>query len=146
MLNLINSLQIVTLLPILGGSVFSVLTLGTIKRFFKRKPTRNPFTPPVSVLKPVRGLEKNLLRNLKTIATQDYPDYQVIYSVQDPQDPAYPILKEIQQELGKERISVVISTVEAGANGKVNNLLGAIQEARHDIIIISDSDTYLQPD
>ncbi|MEA5532646.1 bacteriohopanetetrol glucosamine biosynthesis glycosyltransferase HpnI [Crocosphaera sp. XPORK-15E] len=146
MLNLINSLQILCLVPILGGSVFSILTVGTVKRFFKRSPKTLNFTPPVSVLKPVRGLEKNLKRNLRTIATQDYPDYQVIYSVQDPQDPAYPILKEIQAEFGSDRISVVISTVEVGANGKVNNLLGGMEAARHDIIIISDSDTSLQPD
>ncbi|MDJ0598526.1 MAG: glycosyltransferase [Crocosphaera sp.] len=153
-LNIVNALQLAVLLPVLGGSIFSLLTVVTVKRFFKgsRKDRQNdtlqnnPFTPPVSVLKPVRGLEKNLKRNLRTIATQDYPNYQVIYSVQDPQDPAYPIIKGIQAEFGSDRISVVISTVEAGANGKVNNLLGAIQAAAHDIIIISDSDTHLQPD
>lgn len=146
MLSLINSLQLLCLVPILSGSVFSIVTVGTVKRFFKRSPKNTNDTPPVTVLKPVRGLEKNLKRNLRTIATQDYPNYQVIYSVQDPQDPAYPILKEIQAEFGSDRISVVISTVEAGANGKVNNLLGAMEAARHDIIIISDSDTSLRPD
>lgn len=123
-----------------------MVTVTTVQRFFQHSPKEYNFTPPVSVLKPVRGLEKNLKRNLTTIATQDYPNYQVVYSVQDAQDPAYPLLKEIQREFGSDRISVVISTVEAGANGKVNNLLGAMQEARHDIIIISDSDTYLRPD
>ncbi len=154
MLNFVNSLQFLCLVPILGGLVFSILTVGTIKSFFRGSrreqsrdtPQKINFTPPVSVLKPVRGLEKNLKRNLRTIATQDYPNYQVIYSVQDIQDPAYHILKEIEAEFGSHRISVVVSTVEAGANGKVNNLLGAIKEARHDIIIISDSDTHLQPD
>ncbi|MDJ0730575.1 MAG: glycosyltransferase [Crocosphaera sp.] len=152
MLNLINSLELVTLVPILAGSVFSVLTVATVKRFFKgsrRDPqsgTPQNFTPPVTVLKPVRGLEKNLKHNLRTIATQDYPDYQVIYSVQDPQDPAYLIIKDIQAEFGRDRISVVISRVEAGANGKVNNLLGAMEAACHDIIIISDSDTRLRSD
>lgn len=144
---MIDGLQGLCLIPVVGGSIFSLLTVATVKRFFERFPHQNNhFTPPVSVLKPVRGLEKNLKRNLRTIATQDYPNYQVIYSVQDPQDSAYPILKEIQREFGSERISVVISNVEAGANGKVNNLLGAIEEARHDIIIISDSDTNLRPD
>ena len=144
--NLIHSVQWLCLIPIIGGSIFSLLTVATVKRFFKRTPQNNHFTPPVSVLKPVRGLEKNLKQNLRTIATQDYPNYQVIYSVQDPKDPAYPIIKEIQAEFGSDNISVVISRVEAGANGKVNNLLGAMEEASHDIIIISDSDTHLRPD
>ena len=146
LLNFINGLQLVALVPILGGSVFSVLTFLTVKRFFKRPPQKTNFTPPVTVLKPVRGLEKNLQHNLRTIATQDYPHYQVIYSVQDPQDPAYPIIKDIQAEFGSDRVSVVISRVEAGANGKVNNLLGAMEAACHDIIVISDSDTCLRTD
>ncbi|ACK64830.1 glycosyl transferase family 2 [Rippkaea orientalis PCC 8801] len=145
---MLNILQTLCLVPILGGSIFSILTVWTAQRFLKKsnRTVLNGFTPPVTVLKPVRGLEKDLKLNLRTIATQNYPEYQVIYSVQDPNDPAFPIIKEIQEEFGKERISVVISTVEAGANGKVNNLLGALKEARHDIIIISDSDTHLRPD
>ncbi len=148
MFSLADILQLLCLIPILGGSIFSILTVVTVQRFLKNpnQKVSHHFTPPITVLKPVRGLEKNLKLNLQTIANQDYPNYQVIYSVQDPNDPAFPILQEIQKEFGSERISVVISTIEAGANGKVNNLLGAIQEAEHDIIIISDSDTNLKPD
>ena len=142
--------SIICLVPVISGSVYSILSVWTIIRFFtSSRPdfkTTDEFKPPVTVLKPVKGLEKNLQSNLRTIGIQDYPEYQVVYSVQDAEDPALPILQEIQEELGSERISVVISTVQAGANGKVNNLLGAIEEARHDIIIISDSDTYLRPD
>ena len=142
--------QIICLIPVIGGSVYSILSVWTIIRFFSiSRPDENiadEFKPPVTVLKPVRGLEKDLKSRLRTICIQDYPKYQVVYSVQDPKDPAFPILKEIQEEFGSERVSVVISTVQAGANGKVNNLLGAIEEARHDITIISDSDTDLQPD
>ncbi|MGP0129601.1 MAG: bacteriohopanetetrol glucosamine biosynthesis glycosyltransferase HpnI [cyanobacterium endosymbiont of Rhopalodia musculus] len=147
MFSLTNILQFLCLIPILGGAIFSILTVLTIQHFLKNSEPNiiYNFTPPLTVLKPVRGLEKNLKRNLRTIATQDYPNYQIIYSVQDPEDPALPILKEIQEEFGSDLISLVVSTLEAGANGKVNNLLGAIKEARHDIIIISDSDTNLQP-
>ncbi|MDJ0575613.1 MAG: bacteriohopanetetrol glucosamine biosynthesis glycosyltransferase HpnI [Xenococcaceae cyanobacterium MO_234.B1] len=142
--------SIICLVPVISGSVYSILSVWTIIRFFTSSRSdlkaSDGFTPPVTVLKPVKGLEKDLKSNLRTIGIQDYPKYQVVYSVQDTKDPALPILQEIQKELGSERISVVISTVQAGANGKVNNLLGAIEEARHDIIIISDSDTHLRPD
>ncbi|XHU95886.1 MAG: glycosyltransferase [cyanobacterium endosymbiont of Rhopalodia gibba] len=147
MFSLAKILQFLCLIPILGGAIFSILTVLTAQHFFKNSKLNviYDYTPPLTVLKPVRGLEKNLKRNLRTIATQDYPNYQIIYSVQDPEDPAFPILKEIQEEFGSNRISLVVSALEAGANGKVNNLLGAIKEARHDIIVISDSDTNLQP-
>ncbi|MGK7935767.1 MAG: bacteriohopanetetrol glucosamine biosynthesis glycosyltransferase HpnI [Xenococcaceae cyanobacterium] len=141
---------IICLIPVTSGSVYSILSVWTILRFFKSSrsdsKTINEFSPPVTVLKPVKGLEKDLKSNLRTIGLQDYPNYQVIYSVQDRADPALPMIQELQAELGSERVSVVISTVLAGANGKVNNLLGAIEEACHDIIVISDSDTHLRPD
>ena len=150
MLSPVEVFQIICLVPVIGGSVYSILSVWTAIRFFTRSrsdlKTIGGFKPPVTVLKPVRGLEKDLKSNLGSICIQDYPKYQVVYSVQDPEDPAFPILEEIQEEVGSERVSVVISTVQAGANGKVNNLLGAIEQARHEIIIISDSDTHLRPD
>ncbi len=150
MLSPVEVFQIICLVPVIGGSVYSILSVWTAIRFFTRSrsdlKTIGGFKPPVTVLKPVRGLEKDLKSNLGSICIQDYPKYQVVYSVQDPEDPAFPILEEIQEEVGSERVSVVISTVQAGANGKVNNLLGAIEQARYQIIIISDSDTHLRPD
>jgi ceramide glucosyltransferase len=132
--------------PILGGTVFSLLCWRSVRQFVRRSLPQNDYTPPVTVLKPVRGLEKDLKANLKTIAEQDYPLYQAIYSVQDPNDPALPLLYEIQQEIGSNRVAVVVASVMAGANGKVNNLLGAIAEARYETLVISDSDTCLRPD
>ena len=129
-----------------GGTFFSLLTVMAIAKFLARSPSANPFTPPVTVLKPVRGLEKDLKANLQTIAQQDYPDYQIIYSVQDPQDPALPLLRQIQSEYRDRPIEVVVATVEAGANGKVNNLLGGLSLAQHDLLVISDSDTVLKSD
>lgn len=142
--------QSICLVPIIGGSVYSILTVWSAGRFFNKSQQEaagsSNFQPPVTVLKPVRGTEKDLKINLRSICTQNYPQYQVVYSVQDSADPALPILQEIQAEFGSEWVSVALSTVQAGANGKVNNLLGAIAEARHDILIISDSDTNLPPD
>ncbi len=150
MLSPTDIFSIICLVPVISGSVYSIFSVWTIIRFFTSSRSdlkaSDGFSPPVTVLKPVKGLEKDLKSNLRTIGIQDYPKYQVVYSVQDPKDPALPIIQEIQEELGSERISLVISTVQAGANGKVNNLLGAIKEARHDIIIISDSDTHLRLD
>lgn len=100
----------------------------------------------MTVLKPVHGLEKDLKGNLRSICLQDYPGYQVIFSAQRVDDPAIPLLYELQQEFRPERVSVVVTNIQAGLNGKVNNLLGALTEARHEILVISDSDILLQPD
>lgn len=141
-----NGLQWLCLLPILGGTLYAILTIFTTQKFLARTIPQNDFAPAISVLKPVRGLEKNLACNLRSIAQQDYPHYQVIYSVQDPNDAALPILRAIEAEFGPERITVVIDMVQTGANGKINNILGALPKAKHDILVISDSDTCLRPD
>lgn len=146
LMQILNVLPWLCLLPILGGSVYALLTLFTTQRFLSRTIPGDVFCPAVSVFKPVCGLEKNLDRNLRSIAQQDYPNYQVIYSVQDANDAALPILRAIEAEFGPERITVVIDRVQTGANGKINNILGAFPKAKHDILVISDSDVCLRPD
>lgn len=146
MLNPLDALCLLCSLPILGGGAYSLLTPLTTQRFLARPLPALGFQPSLTVLKPVRGLEKGLKTNLRSIALQDYPDYQVIYSVQDPQDPALPLLQAIQTEFGPQKVTVVVQNIQAGANGKVNNLLGALTQARYDVLVISDSDTCLRPD
>jgi ceramide glucosyltransferase len=102
--------------------------------------------PPVTILKPVCGLEKNLRLNLRTACEQDYPIYQVVYSVQRHDDPAIGLLRELEREFGKDRVSVVIDEVQVGMNGKINNLAGALGHARYDVLVISDSDVRLRTD
>jgi len=135
------------LIPIVGGSVYGLLCLLAVRRFRAQSPSVPLLSfstwPPVSILKPVRGLEKNLKANLYSACLQDYPDFQVVFSVQDFDDPAIPLLKEIQRE-HPERVSVAVENIHAGPNGKINNLLGALRHARHNILVISDSDVYLE--
>ena len=100
----------------------------------------------MTILKPLCGLEKNQRISLRSACLQDYPKYQVIFSVQDPDDPVMPLLKEIQQEFGPEKVSMVVENCQAGPNGKINNLLGALPHARYDILVISDSDVRLARD
>ncbi|PYV41696.1 MAG: ceramide glucosyltransferase [Acidobacteria bacterium] len=138
------------LVPTITGSVYVVLCLIALWRFHTRPPktARKPFVswPPVTMLKPVHGLEKNQRENLRSACLQDYPLFQVVFSVQTPDDPAVPLLREIQREFGAESVTVVIGNRRAGSNGKINNMLGGLPYARHEILVISDSDVRLRPD
>ena len=142
-------LQWFFLVPALGGSAYFLLCLLVVWRWRTQippPPSRSfPPWPPVTVLKPVCGLEKNLSANLRSICLQDYPEYQVVFSIQDPGDPALPLLKEIQRDY-PERVSVTVENFQAGPNGKINNLLGALLHARHDFLVISDSDVRVGTD
>jgi len=138
------------LIPVVCGSVFVVLCLLAVIRLRTRAPRIAEFSfsswPPVTLLKPVYGLEKNLRENLRSACLQDYPAYQVVLSVQRRDDPAILLLQEIQREFGSELVCVAVEDCRAGTNGKINNLVGGLKHARHDILVISDSDVLLRPD
>ena len=108
----VDLLQGITLLPTVIGSAHSVISLCVVLWFCRtRVPSsvaRSVFQPPVTVLKPVYGLEKNLKANLRSICLQDYPLYQVVLCFQRPDDPALPLAWEIHQEFGANRVSVVV--------------------------------------
>jgi len=136
------------LIPALGGSVFAILCVWAVfrlRRAIRPRPFSGPWTP-VTILKPVHGLEKNQRENLRSSCLQDYPEFQVVFSVQDAKDPVLPLLEELQREFGTERATVAVESCRAGTNGKINNLIGGLRHARYDLLVISDSDVRLEPD
>ncbi|HMK75000.1 MAG TPA: bacteriohopanetetrol glucosamine biosynthesis glycosyltransferase HpnI [Thermodesulfobacteriota bacterium] len=143
-------LQWICLVLTIGGSIYLVLCPFAVFRFRtrKEKTSRLSFSrwPPVTILKPVCGVEKEQKVNLRSACLQDYPKFQTVFSVQDPDDPVIPLLKEIEREFGPEKVSVVIDHCQAGPNFKINNLLAALPHALYDFLVISDSDVYLNSD
>jgi ceramide glucosyltransferase len=98
--------------------------------------------PPISILKPLKGLEDNLFDNLESFCIQDYPEYEIICSLQDPNDPAYKIARKIKDRFPDRAFSILIESNEPrdqGLNPKVNNLMPAYRHAKHPYILISDS-------
>ena len=149
-MSLYDALSWGLLIPVIGGSVYALLSMCAALWYARHHPPASKqgeaFQPPVTVLKPVYGWERDLKARLRTACQQDYPEYQVVFCVQDPLDPALPVVKEIQEEFGEELVSIALRDISAGPNGKVNNLLGGLEFARHDVLVISDSDIRLRPD
>lgn len=145
-------LAVVLLIPVIGGSVFSVATLGTALRYWSRARSTvgNGGTddlPAVSLLKPCYGVDKDLEANLRSACEQAYPGpLQVVMSVQRRDDPALPILRRLAAEYGDARVTVVAAEAAPAINGKIQNLTGALAAARHNLVMISDSDVCLPPD
>jgi len=138
------------LAPVVVGSLYALVCLVCVV-MVRRQASVSPRIPAngwpaVTLLKPVHGLEKNLEQNLRSACAQNYPDYQVVFSVQDETDPSIPLLKSLQGEFGSDRVTVVIEQCRAGTNGKINNLIGGLAKARHEILVISDSDVSLGTD
>ena len=144
----ISILQWILLIPVIVGSAYAVLCTLALLSFRRQPPLgpdSRPVLPPATILKPVCGLEKNLEENLRSACTQDYPRYQVVFSVRDEADPALPVLRKIEAEF-PQTASVHVEDRRAGPNRKVNNLAGALSRARNSILVISDSDVHLRPD
>ena len=94
---------------------------------------------PVSILKPLKGLDDNLFDNLSSFCTQDYPEYEILFALQDHNDPAYKVAKKVQFKYPDRNITIVIEKSNAGLNPKVNNLIPAYKRSRFQHILISDS-------
>jgi ceramide glucosyltransferase len=106
-----------------------------------------PFEPPpVSILKPLRGLDDNLFDNLESFCFQDYPEYEIIFALQDHNDPACKVVNKIKDKHPDKNISIIIERYSGGLNPKVNNLITASRAARYDTVLISDSNVTVGKD
>lgn len=102
------------------------------------------FSPPISILKPLKGLDDNLFDNLASFCQLDYPVYEVIFSLQDHNDPAYRIARMVQLKYPECDISIVVQRCDTGFNPKVNNLIPAYEKAKYSYFLISDSNVMVQ--
>jgi ceramide glucosyltransferase len=97
------------------------------------------FFPPLSILKPLKGLDDNLFDNLESFCKQDYPEYEIIFALQDYNDPAFKVALKMREKYPAKDIAVVVERCNDGLNPKVNNLIPAYRVARYQHILISDS-------
>jgi ceramide glucosyltransferase len=96
--------------------------------------------PPISILKPVKGADPRIYECLRSHCLQDYPEYEIIFAVSDPNDPAIATVKTLQNEFPAHRIQLIVCPKILGANIKVSNLAQMLPLARHDHLIVNDSD------
>jgi ceramide glucosyltransferase len=102
--------------------------------------------PPVTVLKPLCGAEPGLYENLRSFCGQDYPEFQIVFGVSDREDPALAVVARLVAEFPGLPIDVVIDPQQHGSNRKVSSLINMLARARHDVLVMADSDAYVGPD
>ncbi len=102
--------------------------------------------PPVSILKPLKGLDDGLFDNLESFCNLDYPEYELIFALQNQNDPAYKVAKKIKGKYPSKDITISVERCEEGLNPKVNNLIPAYRKAKYDLILISDSNVRVEKD
>jgi len=129
---------------------YYVLVLYSSWRFFRRRPDRdgNPqvFTPPVSILKPVRGSDPEAYENFASFCHQDYPEYEIVFCVGSSDDEIVPVIEKLKLNYPLIQIRVLFGSLRIATNDKVAKLARLSEEAKYDYLVISDSDVRVRPD
>lgn len=98
------------------------------------------FHPPVSILKPICGLDRDAYENLASFCQQDYPKYQIIFAVRNSQDPCIEVVEKIIHNFSDLDILLILSDRVIGTNLKISNLANAAAKAKYEILVLADSD------
>ena len=127
---------------------YYLVAIFAAMRFFRGKRTRQmpQFAPPVSLLKPVHGVDFASRINFESFCRQDYPEYEILFCVNDLEDPAVPLIRQSMKDFPQIPIRLLSGAPKIGSNQKVNNLVLLAQEAKHEIIVQSDGDVRVSPD
>jgi len=135
---------------VLGAAplVYYLVAIFAALQFFVRERARKvaEFAPPVSLLKPVRGVDFASYENFKSFCTLDYPEYEILFCVNDMSDAAVPVIQRLKQEFPQRRIEIFSAAPQVGTNRKVNNLALLTKKARYEHVVQSDGDVRVGPE
>src|SRR5687768_11225948 len=129
------------LLALVAGSfVYCVLVIVAARRYLGVRPSSLTQELPLSVLKPLSGLDDGLETNLRTFFEQDYRSYELLFAVRTEADPAVPVVQRLQTEYPSVPSRLLLVGEPPYPNAKVWSLQHMTEAARHDILVMSDSD------
>ncbi len=133
------------LLAVIGVSQ-ALFAARLVVRFSRIDPDFIGSRPPVTVLKPLHGAEPMLEEALYSLCRQAYGPLQIVFGVQNPSDPAVGVVKRLQQRFPGIEMALVVDSTLHGRNRKVGNLINMLPAARHNVLVIADSDVHVRED
>src|SRR5579872_670998 len=137
-----NLLLAVALIGTCSSTVFLCLALLGARKFWRTGPRPRPVgtLPPVSVLKPLHGLEPRLRENLESFYQQDYPEYEILFALDSEDDPALALAREVAAKYPHIKTEILVTGEPPWPNPPAWCFEGMSQAAKHDILVTSDSD------
>jgi ceramide glucosyltransferase len=139
---ILTILEIAAILGCASSGSYYILCLLSAFRF-TREPRRDEkprTTPPVSIFKPLKGADREMYESFRSHCLQDYPEYEIIFGVSEPNDPAINFVQQLQREFPQCAITLVVCPKKLGANVKISNLEQMLASARYEYLLINDSD------
>ena len=140
-----------TIVLVLAASpfVYYLLSLYSTARYFsvaqKENSPNHDFFPPISCLKPIKGLDEDDYDNFASFCRQDYPNYEILFCV-DRDDPAVPVLEKLMHDFPDRQIRLIFGSGRTAINDKVARLVRLVDEAEHNLFVITDGDIRVPPD
>ena len=144
-LNVLKILSLALEFTSLVGCVYLATAAAVVVRFAKRPVSQIVAGQPVSVMKPLCGEDPGLFENLLSFADQAYSEFQIVCGVQDPEDAAIRVVERLKRERPGTPVTLVVDSTRRGDNLKVANLMNMLPAARHDRLVMADSDMRVPP-
>jgi len=146
--HLLRLIEAIAALGAAAGAGYYLLCLWSARSFLRdsRRQALPPFTPSVSILKPLRGTDPEIYESFRSHCQQDYPEYELIFGVSDPEDPAIELVERLQRDFPQRSIRLMVCPKVLGSNMKVSNLVQMLPLAKYDYLIVNDSDIRVEPD
>jgi ceramide glucosyltransferase len=149
--SIVRIIQIVAVFGTVSSSIYYLLCLWSGATFLREWKAADAARgvqplPPVSILKPLKGIDPEIYESFRSHCLQDYPEYEIVFGVGDANDPAVGSVRQLQREFPQREIRLVVCPRMLGANVKVSNLAQMLPAVRYEHLIVNDSDIRVQPD
>lgn len=136
------------LLPALAPLIYYLMAIYAGWSFFCRKKKLprydRSFAPPVSILKPVRGVDREAYENFASMCEIDYEQYEIVFAVAEADDPVIELIRKLQLEFPKRSIRLIVGIEQLGNSRKTNSLCRLVKEAKYDLLVMNDSDVRVE--
>jgi ceramide glucosyltransferase len=128
--------------------IYYLISIYSSWRYFNQpaQSLHPDFHPPVSNLKPIRGLDPEAYENLSSFCRQDYPDYEIVFCIDSDDHAVISVIDKLKANFPERRIRVLYGSGRIATNDKVAKLARLVEEAAHEALVISDSDVRVRPD
>jgi ceramide glucosyltransferase len=140
------ALLILAFLPFVYYLLSLYCVIAHFRSVHRASTPKVPFTPPASIVKPVRGLDHEAYENFASFCRLDYPEYEIIFAVSDASDAVIPVIEKLRANFPSRSIRLITNVPHLGASDKVNNLCQLAQNAKYDLLVMSDSDVRVEHD